>query len=104
MFVYMPAAQSGKAYKLARPYHGPYRVVTCSDNTVEVRPVDRPKANSIHVALDRVRVCPEEIPDVFWPRKTCPSTETTDTAEDMVPQTEWTGRLRSRPSRRTGTS
>ena len=26
VFVYMPAAQSGAAYKLARPYHGPYCV------------------------------------------------------------------------------
>ena len=65
VFVYMPAARSGKAYKLARPHHGPYCVVTCSDNTVEVRPVDQSKANSIHVALDCVRVCSEEIPDVF---------------------------------------
>ena len=24
VFVYMPAAKSGKAYKLSRPFHGPY--------------------------------------------------------------------------------
>lgn len=87
-FMYMQAARSGKAYKLARSYHGPYHVITSSESTVEVRPVDRPNASSIHVALDRIRVCIDEIPDVFWPRKTCPSTETTDTAKDMVPQTE----------------
>ena len=28
VIVYMPAAKPGPAYKLARPYHGPYRVVT----------------------------------------------------------------------------
>ena len=54
---YMPAATSGKAYKLAQSYHAPYRVITTSDSTVEVCPVDRPNASSIHVALDCIRVC-----------------------------------------------
>lgn len=40
VFVYMPAARSGKAHKLARPYHGPYRVITALDSGLEVRPVD----------------------------------------------------------------
>ena len=68
VFVYMPAAKSGTAYKLARPFHGPYRVVHVVDNGVEVRPVDRPHATLTRVALNCVRRCPAEMPDVFWPR------------------------------------
>lgn len=94
----MPAIRSGKAHKLMRPYHGLYLVITTSDSTVAVCPVDWPNASSIHVTLDCNRVSPAERLDVFWSRRTCPNTETTDTAEDMVPQTEWTGCLRSRPS------
>ena len=32
VFVFMPAAQSGKGYKLSRPFHGPYYVVGVADN------------------------------------------------------------------------
>ena len=102
VFGYMLAARSGKAYKLAQPYHGPYRLITSSDSTVEACPVDRLNASSIHVALECIRVSPAEIPDVFWCSRTCPNMETTDTAENMVPQIEWTGRLQPRPSCRTG--
>ena len=102
VFGYMLAARSGKAYKLAQPYHGPYRVMTSSDSTVEARPVDQLNASSIHVALDCIRVCRAEIPDVFRPGRTYPNMETTDIAEDMVPQIEWTGRLQPRPSCWTG--
>ena len=65
VFVYMPASKSGTAYKLARPFHGPYRVVHVVDNGVEVRPVDRPHATLIRVALN----CVCRYPVVFWPRK-----------------------------------
>ena len=33
-----------------------------------MRPVDRPHALAIRVALNRVRRCPKEIGDSFWPR------------------------------------
>ena len=35
-------------------------------NNVTVRPVDRPKDQMIHVNLDRVTICPEELPDTSW--------------------------------------
>ena len=66
VFVYMPAAKSGTAYKLARPYNGPYRVVQVVKNDVEVRPVDQPCAIPTRVALNRVGRCPAEMPDVYW--------------------------------------
>ena len=53
VFVYMPAAKATKAYKFARPSHGPYCITAVHDTGVEVRPVDRPQEDAIRVALDR---------------------------------------------------
>ena len=69
MFVYMPAAKATKAYKFARPFHGPYRITAVHNTGVEVRLVDRPQENAIRVALDRVRQCPDQLPNTFWPQK-----------------------------------
>ena len=67
VFVYMPAAKSGKAYKLSRPFHGPYRIIILHDNGANDKPVDRPQDATIRVPFARLRVCPSEIPDVSWP-------------------------------------
>ncbi len=69
--VFMPAAKAAKAYKFTRPFYGPYRVATVYDTGLEVRPVDRPQENPIRIAFDRVRHCPEELADTFWPRRAC---------------------------------
>ena len=71
MFVYMPAAKACKAYKFARPFYGPYQIIEQShDQTgVVVCPVDRPQADSIRVAYNRIRHCADSIPDVFWPTR-----------------------------------
>ena len=68
----MPGSRTGKAYKLSRPSHGPYRVITALDCRDNVRSVDKPNAIPIRVALNSIRHCPEEIPDTFWPQKTPP--------------------------------
>ena len=99
VLVYMLAARSSRAFKLARPYRSrPYCVITSTDSNVEVHPVDQLNAKSICVALDHEGICPNEIPDVFCPRKTCPTVKNTGTAEDMVPQTELTDRPQPRNS------
>ena len=67
VFVYMPAARSGKAYKLSRPFHGTFRIITMHDNGVDVRRVDRPQDATIRVPFARLRICSTEIPDVSWP-------------------------------------
>ena len=36
---------------------------------VVVRPVDRPQADSIRVAYNRIRHCVDSIPDMFWPTR-----------------------------------
>ena len=68
MFVYM-SAMSGSAYKLVRPYHGPYSVVRVVENGIEVRPVDKRHSTTTLVVLNWVRRCTEKMPNVFWPQK-----------------------------------
>ena len=92
MFVYMPAARSGKAYKLSRPFHG---IVKMYENGADVRPVDKPNDKPIRVALDRLRGCADEMSDRFWPPR-----GVKDNAKDLTPNTPtntlWDGRLQSR--------
>ena len=52
VFVYMSSTKTGKAHKLARPFHGPYRVIETVDNGVMVTPVDLPEETPIRVAMD----------------------------------------------------
>ena len=65
----MPAAKACKAYKFARPFSGPYRIVEQSETGVVVRPVDQPQADTIRVACNRIRHCADSILDVFWPTR-----------------------------------
>ena len=64
----MPA-KSSMTYKLARPYRDLYSVVRVVENSIEVRPADKPYSATTLVALNRVYRCPEEMPNVFWPQK-----------------------------------
>jgi len=63
VFVYMPAIRTGPAYKLARPYKGPYRIIKTHENGVELQSIEHPRAKTIRVALNRVRRCPTAISD-----------------------------------------
>ena len=55
------------AYKFARPFYGPYRIIEQNEFGVVVWPVDKPQSEPIRVAYDRIRRCPDEIPNEFWP-------------------------------------
>ena len=66
VFVYMPGAKRGKAYKFAWAFHGSCRVLEVVENGV-VKPVDRPRAEPIRVAFDWVKVCPGFLPNESWP-------------------------------------
>lgn len=61
------AEKTGEARKLARPYHGPYRIIELDTNAAHVHRVDRSQDDTILVALGRLRRCAEEIPDEGWP-------------------------------------
>ena len=65
VFVYMPKEKLTKAYKFARPFHGPCRVVEVLDTGVSVRPVHRPQEESFRVALNRLRRCPAAVTEEF---------------------------------------
>ena len=104
VFVYMPKEKASKAYKFARPFHGPFRVMDVLETGVIVQPVDRPQDGSIRVAFDRVRRCPTRVPEgVSWPpkrpsrkRKNSCSRSSQDPVpkEKEVPPPLWAGRLR----------
>ena len=66
VMVFMPQETKTKEHKLALPYHGPFRVLEAQGNCVLVRPVDRPDDKSILVSLDRITLCPAELPDQSW--------------------------------------
>ena len=67
VLVYMPSAKACKAYKFARPFHGPYRIRSLDGTGVVIQPVNKPQAEPIRVAYDRIRHCSELIADKFWP-------------------------------------
>ena len=67
VFLFKPADKTGPTRKFARPYHGPFRVVEMNVNTAKIRRVDRPDEDTLLVAVDRLRHCPTEVPDTFWP-------------------------------------
>ena len=51
LIVLMPSESQGKNWKLARPFHGPYRVLQVTPTNAEVRLVDQPKGESIFVTM-----------------------------------------------------
>ena len=66
VMVHMPGSVKGKAWKLVRPFHGPYRVLSVTPTNAEVRLVDQPGADAIFISLNRARPCYPEISDVSW--------------------------------------
>ena len=67
VFLYKPEKKTGKNRKFARPFHGLYHIVEVDVNTAKIMRVDRPQEEPILVAVDRLRRCPDEIGDEFWP-------------------------------------
>jgi hypothetical protein len=72
VFLFKPAERTGARRKFARPFHGPYRLVEVGTNTARICPVDKPESEPILVSLDRLRRCPEEVRDEFWPPSRAP--------------------------------
>ena len=108
VFVHMPGAVQGKAWKFSRPFYGPYRILELTHTNASVRPVDRPQESSIFVSLNRLRRCPRELPDVSWPgkgrrgrRKRPPEQQPPSPDQSPVSPTQgqWSTRLRPRRGR-----
>ena len=66
VMVFMPSETTGKQRKLALPYHGAYRVIDVADNTVSVRPMDKPNESPMLVNMERVTKCSDALPNVSW--------------------------------------
>ena len=66
VMVYMPSEVTGKNRKLARPYHGPYRIVAVTPTNAEVKLIERASEPSIFVAIDRLCKCYPELSDTCW--------------------------------------
>jgi len=66
VFLLEPSEKTGEARNLSRPYHGPYQVIEVHEYA-HVRRVDTPQEEPILVAIQRLKQCPLEIPDEFWP-------------------------------------
>ena len=64
--VFMPSETIGKDRKLARPYHGPYRVINITPTNGEVQLIEYPSEPTIFVAIDRLRKCYPEQPNDCW--------------------------------------
>ena len=55
VMVHFPNSIQGKAWKFARPYFGPYRVVSLIPTNAEVQLVDHPQDDTLFVALAMLR-------------------------------------------------
>lgn len=66
VMTYMPSEVQGKSWKLARPFHGPYRIISLTPTNAEIRLVDKPTDPSIFVSLSRLRPCYTELQDVSY--------------------------------------
>ena len=66
VMVYMPGDVTGKDWKLARPYHGPFRVTTITPTNAEVTLIEKPDDPSLFVSINRLRRCYPEMSDTSW--------------------------------------
>ena len=63
MFYIMPKEVSGKDCKLARPFHGTFRIVNL---THEVQLMEKPEELPLFVTIDQLCKCYMEMSDESW--------------------------------------
>ena len=66
VMVFFPSQVKGKAWKLARPYFGPYKVLSLTPTNAEVQLAHDSKSELIFVAVERIRRCYDEMSDEVW--------------------------------------
>ena len=66
VMVYMPGDVTGKDWKLARPYHGPFRITTLTPTNAEVELIEKPSDPPLFVSISRLRRCYPEMSDTSW--------------------------------------
>ena len=65
VFLYDPSLKTGKAYKFAKPFCGPYKIVHLIKDGAKIHLVAKPKSKLICVTFNRLRHCPKEISDAI---------------------------------------
>lgn len=60
VLVKFPADETGRNRKLARPWHGPYRIVTCEEPDITVSKVYFAQDGTIQVHQSRVAPCSQQ--------------------------------------------
>ena len=82
-FLFKPVEKTREARKFARPFHGPFRIIEIDTNTAKIRRVEE---EPILVAIDKLRRCPAEIADEYWPpdKKKKKQKTSTPIAENVV--------------------
>ena len=58
ILIRFPSEETGRLRKLSRPWHGPYRIVSCDDTNVTATKVYFPEEKLIQVHQTRVKPCP----------------------------------------------
>ena len=88
VMVFMPRDVTGKDRKLARPYHGPFRVVHLTPSNAEVQLIERPQDQTIFVAIDRLRKCYQELSDRSWTGRKGNKGKRKQQCRDLIPPIE----------------
>ena len=61
VFLHVPSARSGQAYKFALSFKGPYRITKVTDNVADIILIGSRAVEPLRVSISRLRHCPEEI-------------------------------------------
>ena len=60
VLIRFPSDETGKPRKLSRPWHGPYRIISCNDTNITAVKVYFPHEDAIKVHQTRVKPCPKD--------------------------------------------
>ena len=58
VLIHFPQEETGRQRKLSRPWHGPYRVISCEDPDITAVKIHFPSDLPIQVHQSRVNKCP----------------------------------------------
>eukprot|EP00731_Ephydatia_muelleri_P016088 Em0009g512a len=66
ILIKFPHEESGKNRKLSHPWHGPYRLLSCTDTDVVAAKVYFPDEGHIQVHQNRTTICPRDFPNGYY--------------------------------------
>ncbi|KAL5475685.1 hypothetical protein EMCRGX_G025531 [Ephydatia muelleri] len=66
ILIKFPHEESGKNRKLSRPWHGPYRLLSCTDTDVVAAKVYFPDEGHIQVHQNRTTICRRDFPNGYY--------------------------------------